>query len=130
MAEHGDESTRWTGRELFDASAEKIGVILGPGYPRKKFGVFWLLVETAAARRVLVPADQISSRGERLVLPYPRTYVQGAPVVEQDRSLTPAEERRLRLHYGMDSSPSSAGCQAGCGLCQARKRAERRSKPG
>jgi hypothetical protein len=130
MAEHGDESTLWTGRELFDANAERIGVIAGPGYSRKKFGTYWLLVENAAAHRVLVPADQISSRGERLVLPYPRTYVEGAPAVEQDRPLTPAEERRLRLHYGMDSGAPNAGCQAGCGLCQARRRAERRSRAG
>ena len=105
-------------------------MIAGPGYHRKKFGVFWLLVETVDTGRVLVPADQIVSRGERLVLPYPRTYVEGEPAVEQGRPLTPAEERRLRLHYGMDSSSVNGGCQAGCGLCQARKRAERRSKAG
>ena len=130
MAEHTEELSRWTGRDLFDANVQKIGVIVGSGYARRKFGTGWLLVETASARRVLVPADQISTRGERLVLPYPRTYVEGAPALEPDRPPTPAEERRLRLHYGIDSGDPNAGCQAGCGLCRARKRAERRQQAG
>ena len=130
MAHQTEELTHWTGRDLFDANAQKIGVIAGPGYARRKFGTGWLLVETASGRRVMVPADQIIARGERLVLPYPRTYVECAPTVEPDSPPTPADERRLRLHYGIESGAPNAGCQAGCGLCMARKRAERRQQAG
>jgi hypothetical protein len=126
MTDRTEEPTQWTGRDLFDANTQKIGVIVGPGYPRRKFGTHWLLVEIASSQRVLVPADQISVTADRLVLPYPRPYVVSAPTVEPDRPPTPAEERRLRLRYGIESGAPSAGCQAGCGLCMARKRAERR----
>jgi hypothetical protein len=130
MADPTQELTRWNGRDLFDANARKIGVIAGPGYARRRFGTGWLLVEMDPARLVMVPADQIVVRGERLVLPYPRTYVECAPTVERDSSPTPADERRLRLHYGIEGGAPNAGCQAGCGLCMARKRAERRQQAG
>lgn len=121
-----DEAIEWRGRELFDAGNEKIGTIAGLGYPRKKFGATWLLVETAAGT-VLVPAEQIHPSPDRLVLPYPRTYVEGSPTLEQDQPLSRAEERLLCLHYGLDSVMPNSGCRQGCGLCQARRRAKRLS---
>ena len=125
-----EELTQWTGRDLFDANVQKIGVIAGAGYARRKFGTGWLLVEMASCRRVMVPADQIVPSGERLVLPYPRTYVECAPTADPDSPPTPADERRLRLHYGIDSGAPNAGCQAGCGLCMAGKRGARRPQAG
>ena len=125
VARQVDEVARWTGRELFGTNAEKIGTIAGLGYPRRKFGTAWLLVETAGARTVLVPADRIEPSGDRLVLPYPRTYIEGAPAVTQDQPLTREDERRLRLHYGFDSMVPGSGCRLGCGLCQLERRAKR-----
>jgi hypothetical protein len=125
MAKQVDELTEWMGQELLDASGHKIGVIAGLGYPRRKFGTAWLLVETVTGPKVLVPADQISSSGGRLTLPYPRTYVEDAPAPEQDQALSRAEERRLCLHYGLDSELPNSGCRRGCGLCMAQRRAER-----
>jgi hypothetical protein len=126
MTERGVELTAWKGRELFDADSERIGVIAGAGYPRPKFGTAWLVVETAAGRRVLVPAEQISSRGGRLTLPYPRTYVAEGPAAAGDRPLSRAEERRLCLYYGLESVLPNSGCRQGCGLCMAERRAKRR----
>lgn len=125
MAKQVDELTEWIGRELLDASAKEIGTIAGLGYPRRKFGTAWLLVSTTAAKRVLVPADQISASDGSLTLPYPKTYVEDAPALEQDRPLSRAEERRLCLHYGLESQLPNSGCRQGCGLCMAKRRAER-----
>lgn len=124
MAERDDGLNGWLGRELFDAKAEKIGIIAGLGYPRAKFGTLWLLVETATATTVLVPAAQISSSGDRLTLPYPKTYIEGAPAVEQGRRLSRAEKRRLCLHYGFEDELPGSGCRQGCGLCGAPRRGE------
>lgn len=118
------EAAKWSGSELFDAGGERIGAVAGLGYPRKRFGATWLLVDTAAGT-VLVPAEQIRQLPDRLVLPYPRTYVEAGPPVEQDQPLSRAQERRLCLHYGLESAMPNSGCRQGCGLCQSRRRAKR-----
>jgi hypothetical protein len=128
MAKQVDELAEWMGQELLDAGGHKIGMIAGLGYPRRKFGTAWLLVETAAEKKVLVPADQISSSDNRLVLPYPKTYVEDAPALEQNEPLSRAQERRLCLHYGLESQLPNSGCSRGCGLCMAQRRAERSHK--
>jgi hypothetical protein len=75
---------------------------------------------------VLVPADQMSCAGERLVLPYPKTYVESGPAAEEGRPLSGEEERRLRLHYGLGTGSDNTGCSAGCGMCMASRRQARR----
>ena len=99
------EATGWQGRDLFDATGKRIGTIAGLAYPRKKFGVTWLLVQTAAGT-ILVPGEQILRSPERLALPYPKTYVDGGPVMEPDRPLSRSEEHRLCMHYGLDTAVS------------------------
>lgn len=130
MVEHADELDWWDGRELFDARGEKIGVIAGLGFPRKRFGTLWLLVEITSERKVLVPAEQIRCSDPRLVLPYSRSYIESAPAFDPERPLTSDEERTLRLRYGIGSGSPNTGCSAGCGLCLAGTRLERREKSG
>jgi len=125
MARQVEELSGWIGRSLLDTNAQEIGTIAGLGFPRRRFGTGWLLVETAAARTVLVPADQILSSDDRLTVRYPKTYVEDAPTLDQDQPLSRAEERRLCLYYGLDSELPNSGCRGGCGLCMAKRRAER-----
>jgi hypothetical protein len=125
MAEQHDELVQWNGRELFDASAQLIGTVAGFAYPRARFGTMWLLVTTATAKNLVVPVDHIKPSGDRLVLPYPKTHVEAGPSVEADQLLSKADERRLRLHYGFDFGMRGSTCNVGCGLCRARRRAER-----
>lgn len=125
MAEQSDRLNRWIGRELFDANGLKIGTITGPGFPRRKFGALWLLVETAGADKIPVPLSEIRSSGDRLVLPYAKSYVEGGPTVVQDRPLSQEEFRRLALHYGFGDELPGATCCQGCGLCRARRREDR-----
>jgi len=122
MTQQSDGPAQWSGRDLFDANAEKIGTIVGRGLAGKKFGTMWLLVETISGAQVLVPADQIRSSPVRLTLPYPRTYVESAPTGAPDRRLSPTEERRLCLHYGFDHELPGTECRQGCGLCRSRKK--------
>lgn len=116
LTEETSEAASWEGRALFDAQGERIGAIAGLAFRRPRFGTVWLLVE-GAAKAVLVPAIQVAKRDGRLVLPYPRGYVEDAPAPEVGRRLTRAEERRLLLHYGLDSQLPDGGCPQRCGLC-------------
>jgi hypothetical protein len=124
MALQPDDLAPWMGKELFDTDNEKIGSIVSLGYPRRRFGSAWLLVEIASGGTVLVPADQIRSSGDSLSLPYPKRYVESAPTLEHDEGLARAAERRLRLHYGMDFMVPGTSCN-GCGLCRANRRYQR-----
>jgi hypothetical protein len=117
----------WAERDLYDANGAKIGTIAGTAFARRKFGTAWLLVETATPGRALVPEEQIQSSRGRLVLPYPRAYVEMAPAISTGGALTPAEERSLRLHYGLGGATPGSQCQA-CGLCMASRRLKQRRK--
>jgi hypothetical protein len=43
----------------------------------------------------------------------------------QDRPLSQAEFRRLGLHYGFDDELPGATCCQSCGLCHAKRKADR-----
>lgn len=96
--------------------------MVGRGYPRKRFGVTWLLLQMKGDRTVLVPAEQIQCMGERLIMPYASSYVAGGPSVQESRPLSPAEERQLRLRFGIGSGSPPTACRVGCGLCMANRR--------
>ena len=125
MVARGDLAAEWAGQELFDVTGQRIGSITGPGFPRRRFGASWLAVETAIGKTVLVPGDQVDASRGRLVLPYPKGYIESGPVREQDRPLSHADERRLCLQYGLESGQPNTGCRQGCGLCMAKRRADR-----
>ena len=126
MPSKNDRLNEWIGRELFDANAQRLGKITGLGFPRRLFGTKWLLLETARAAKIPVPLIGIRSSGGRLVLPYPKSYIESGPTEVHDRPLSEEELRRLGLHYGFDNElPGTPNCCQSCGLCGARKRAER-----
>jgi hypothetical protein len=112
----------WIGRELFDANAKRIGTIAGLAFPRRRFGTKWLSVETDDAKLIPVPLIGIRTSGDRLVLPYPLSYIKGGPAIVDDQPLSQAEQRRLGLHYGFDNRLAGVGCCQTCGLCHARTR--------
>ena len=122
MAECADDLAPWMGKHLFDANRVVVGTIAGLGFPRRKFGSWWLLVRSTSGKDLVVPADPVVSTDERLVLPYARGYIESGPAAQQDQPMSQADERRLALHYGI----AGAGCRQGCGLCMAARRAERR----
>lgn len=125
MAADADELARWTGRDLFDAHGQRIGAIAGLGFPRRKFASWWLLVDDAAGKHLLVPAEPIRATNNRLVFPYTKGYVDFAPSFDLDHPLSKEDERRLGLHYGFCGRMPGNDCRVGCGLCMANKRLSR-----
>jgi len=124
MAERTEELNRWNGRDLLDANSKKIGVIAGPASPRRRFGTSWLVVEADGAR-IPVPLIGIRSSGDRLVLPFPKSYVESGPALVDDQPLSDAELRRLGLHYGFDRGMGDPSCCRACGLCNAARKTKR-----
>ena len=124
MADQPDEMAHWIGHDLFDANRTKIGMITGLGFPRRKFGTWWLSVESPSGKTLLVPAEPIRRLGDRLVLPYVKGYVESGPAIEPGRPLSKEEERRLAVRYGFGNRVPTGEC-AQCGLCMAMRRADR-----
>jgi hypothetical protein len=118
------------GRDVFDVNGELIGSVSGLAFPRRKFGNIWLLVKTADVKQLVIPAEEIKTSRARLELPYPKRYVEGGPIFDPHQPFTHLEERRLRLHYGLDFGMKGAGCDRGCGLCHATRRRERAGRGG
>ena len=121
MAEQIDVQTSWAGRELLDANAQKIGTITGLAFPRKKFGTSWLLVDATGAGNLPVPTIAIRATGDRLVLPYPKSYIESGPALAEDAPFTKEQLRRLGLHYGFGEGLGGASCCRTCGLCRSGK---------
>ena len=124
VAEHADEPARFIGQELFDANRAKIGLIAGLGFARKKFGTWWLAVETPDGATLLVPAEPVRLLGDRLTLPYMKGYVMSGPSVEPGRPPSKEDEHRLAVRYGFANRVPTGEC-AQCGFCMAMRRAER-----
>jgi hypothetical protein len=122
-----DAEESWTGRDVFDANGQRIGTVAGRAHARKRFGVTWLRVRIDDGRLVLAPAEQMQSKGERLVLPYGRAYVEAAPGVSEGEASSREADRRLGHYYGIGSGGVEGGCRVGCGLCMANKRQLRRA---
>lgn len=130
MTEEADHFMTWRGRDLFDANRVRIGSITGLGFSRKKFGSWWLAVEATNGKTLLVPAEAITESGTtesgtRLVLPYPKNYVDAGPAVEPGLLLSKDDERRLAHHYGFSHRMPGNECRQGCGLCMLKMRGER-----
>jgi hypothetical protein len=117
-----DAEGSWAGRDVFDANGLRIGNVTGPAYARKRFGVTWLLVQVGDGRLVLAPAEQMQSKGGRLVLPYGRAYIEAAPGTDEGETSSREADRRLGHYYGIGSVSVEGGCRVGCGLCLASKR--------
>jgi hypothetical protein len=126
MDNHTDRPADWAGRDLYDVNGRVIGVIEGPGFARRRFGATWLIVRLPDGRAVLAPADHMTCPGERLVLPYPKGYVETAPPFDPEVKSTPESDRRLRLHWGMGLGSVGSDCAVGCGMCQLSQREKHR----
>ena len=102
---------RYRGQDLYDTHGDKIGSIDEVFLDDATNEPEWLAVNTGlfGMNQSLVPVDNVSTSGDRLVTPFSKDEIKDAPNVSPaDQHVTVEAERRLYDHYGrnyMSSRP-------------------------
>lgn len=116
MADDKSLDTEWTGHDLFDSNGEKIGTIEDVRYGEFTIGLKWLVVESGLFgwKKLFVPATDVQSVDDRLVVPYTKDQVKDAPGFKDNDTLTEPEEQDLCKYYGLDYVASQFEAEEGC----------------
>src|SRR5215211_2842575 len=105
-APFGTPEERYADYEIYDQVGERIGplsdLFVDENDEPEYVGVESGLTEN---RSVLVPAEAITvdDRLRRMVVSHPRSLVETAPSLGYQEEVTPEFERRVRVHYGLDT---------------------------
>jgi sporulation protein YlmC with PRC-barrel domain len=94
----------WTGRQVLDTQGEKIGTVQDVLYDDAVDRPEWLVVKTGlfGTKRILVPARDVRTEGDKLMVPYTEDRAKDAPHVANQDAPSQDEERELYLYYGLD----------------------------
>jgi outer membrane biosynthesis protein TonB len=97
----------WPGRDVVDASGERLGevqeIYLDDATDRPE----WVLVKTSDGSR-FVPLARGKVDGETIRVAHAATAVASAPALEPSKELTQAEERELYDHYSVAVSEAAS----------------------
>ena len=102
----GTPEERYADYGIYDQYGERIGplsdLFVDMNDEPEYVGVSTGLPEN---RSVLIPAEVITidDRQRRMVVSHPRSVVQTAPSLGYTEEVTPEFERRIRVHYGLDT---------------------------
>jgi uncharacterized protein (TIGR02271 family) len=102
----GAPEERYANYEIVDQHGERIGplsdLFVDENDEPEYVGVE---MELAGKRSVLVPVETftVDDRQKRLVVSHPRSLVETAPSLRYEDEVTPEVERRVRVHYGLDT---------------------------
>jgi uncharacterized protein (TIGR02271 family) len=99
------EISRIMGADVYDTDGDKIGSA-GQVYLDNQTGQpEWIAVRTGlfGTKESFVPLIQASFSGDRITVPFDKETVTGAPQVDADGDLSPAEEHELYFYYGSGS---------------------------
>jgi uncharacterized protein (TIGR02271 family) len=97
---------RLMGADVYEANGQKVGSA-GQVYLDDQTGdPEWISVRTGlfGTKESFVPLDQASFADGRLQIPFGKDKVKGAPQIDPDGDLSPAEEDELYAYYGLSSS--------------------------
>lgn len=113
-ARQGDTSStleeRYAGHEIYDRDGERIGklddLFVDENDNPEYLGVW---TDSLGTRSILIPAEGVTVEDNlrRTVVLYPRSLVEAAPSLGQGEELTPSLEERVRMHYGLASTPGT-----------------------
>src|SRR5215210_2588843 len=102
----GTPEERYAQYGIYDHDGERIGP-LSDLFVDENDEPEYVGVETGLPgnRSVLVPAEAITvdDRLRRMVVSHPRSLVETAPSLGREDEVTPEFERRVRVHYGLDT---------------------------
>ena len=113
-----NELQQWVGRNVIDASGDKIGKIADIYVDDDTNKPEWLAVHTGlfGAKVSFIPMAQAQPcAGDELQVPFEKAQVKDAPHADADGALSQEEERRLYSHYGLPYSEqrSDSGLPSG-----------------
>jgi sporulation protein YlmC with PRC-barrel domain len=94
------------GMTVVDRDGDRIGKIEDVHVDRATGRPGWLGIGGGlfSGKASFVPAGEATREGDDVRVPYEKAHVKDAPTVDADGPLSPAEEERLRLHYGLDDA--------------------------
>lgn len=98
------ELAAWIGCTALDRDGDELGEIVDLYLDDATGEASWLAVRTGLfGRRIsFVPIAGAEPDGESLRAAFDKALIKGAPNVDPDGTLDPAEEERLYDHYGID----------------------------
>lgn len=99
-----EQIRKWLDQSLYDTEGDKIGTIDEVYYDDASGRPQWLMVKTGlfGGRRSFVPAADVSSADDKLMVPYTEDRVKDAPGLDKDADLTDELERALYAYYNLD----------------------------
>jgi PRC-barrel domain protein len=94
----------WIGRNMVDHDYNSIGKVVDIYLDNETGRPEWAVVRTGlfGMRSSFVPLAEATEVDDEVQVPLPRKQVKGAPSIEPDGQLSPAEETELYRHYGLD----------------------------
>jgi uncharacterized protein (TIGR02271 family) len=112
----GTPEERYAEYGIYDQDGERIGP-LSDLFVDVNDKLEYVGVETGLPgnRSVLIPAEVIIvvDRLRRMVVSHPRSLVETAPSLAHEDEVTPAFERRVRVHYGLDAEERAGALHTG-----------------
>jgi len=99
--QHADPGGAWYDRTIVDTSGAKIGRIADVYLDRGTRQPRWALVHTGlfGTRKTIVPVTAFSRRGDDVIVPFPKSFVNDAPTVDDDEELSDSDETTLTQYY-------------------------------
>ena len=103
------EAYDWRGRDVVGKDGDKIGTLEEVYLDTDSGRPEWATVNTGlfGTKQSFVPLREASPSRGKVVLPYSKDQVKGAPSVDPDGELSTEEEQRLYTHYGIAFGESS-----------------------
>jgi sporulation protein YlmC with PRC-barrel domain len=105
MIDQSDLS-RIMGADVYAPDGEKIGSASQVYLDDRSGDPEWIAVRTGlfGTKESFVPLSQANLSADRINVPFDKDIVKGAPRIDADGDLSPAEEDELYTYYGMRSS--------------------------
>jgi uncharacterized protein (TIGR02271 family) len=105
------EAYEWRGREVVGSDGEKIGTLEEVYVDQQTGEPEWATVMTGffGMKQSFIPLNDAEPARGKVVVPYSKDQVKGAPSVDPDGELSQDEEEQLYSHYGAEYARLAEG---------------------
>jgi len=101
-----NDISRLSGADVYSQDGTKIGSASQVYLDDQSGAPEWVSVRTGlfGTKESFVPLSEATFTGDRIEVPFEKDRVKGAPRIETDGDLSPAEEDELYTYYGLSAS--------------------------